>query len=318
MEASPKQLLQLANERPAPTLEPYEVLLDEAVWTIDDAGRVTRRTRYVMRLSSQAAAEGWKSIQASWAPWHEGRPDIQVRVIHPDGTVRQVDPSLLTEAGVRTGSGAVFSDARVLKGPVPPPVAGSIVEQVVTVAEHKPFLEQGRSFRYAIGGGSVPTRVSRLVIDAPESTPIQWRSHGLEAKPDVLKRGGRQRLTFVYEDPPKVDEYENFLPFHLHAEPTFEFSTARDWSVVARAYSDLLRAPMASINVKERAAKVRAAAGTDREAQIRSAFRDVQKIPYTSIAFGEGAIVPVAPAEVDRRGFADCKDKALLLVLGLI
>ncbi|HEV2855255.1 MAG TPA: DUF3857 domain-containing protein [Thermoanaerobaculia bacterium] len=96
------------------------VLLAEASYSYDEAGRETYTQRLVYRILTPGAHESWSTVQESWAPWHQARPEIRARVITPDGAEHGLDPATVAENGTAQASPEMFEDDRVLRARCPP------------------------------------------------------------------------------------------------------------------------------------------------------------------------------------------------------
>src|SRR6185436_917064 len=90
-----------------------EVLLSEARYEYDDAGREVYTYRLLYRITDASADESWSSIEEHWSPWHQERPRLRARVITPDGTVHMLDPATIAENGEAAESSDMYEDGRV-------------------------------------------------------------------------------------------------------------------------------------------------------------------------------------------------------------
>src|ERR1700686_2354552 len=95
------------------------VLLAEASYSYDAAGRETYSQRLVYKILTAAAHESWSTVEESWAPWHQARPEIRARVITPDGAEHLLDPATISENGNAADAPDMFEDGRVLRAPLP-------------------------------------------------------------------------------------------------------------------------------------------------------------------------------------------------------
>ena len=86
---------------------------------------------------------------------------------------------------------------------------------------------------------------------------------------------------------------------------------APSWAAVARAYRAVVERRIADGPLTLPAELPRTPTPDTIEAITRWLHRQVR---YTGIELGDASIVPWSPAEVVKRGFGDCKDKATLLV----
>lgn len=311
--APPAELLAAAADG-APTDAPVETILEDAKWVYDAEGRLTRSMRQVYRVYNPQAAQDWASVSVAWADWHEERPRLEARVITPDGAVHTLDPALVGEAVDPAFQADVYRDVRVLRAPLPNVVAGAVVEVVQEVREHRPFFAGGGVQRWTFGN-LVPVRRTRVVVEVPEKARLSWRMHNGELQPQVEKGGGVRRYTWAQGAMAPLERPEPFLPNGVFAYPTLEFSTAKDWRSLAAAYAAIAEERLVGVDLSAEVARVRQTVPAgDKEALIASLYAEAQRLRYTSIAFGESAIVPANPRDTLSRGFGDCKDKALLLV----
>src|SRR6185437_15077105 len=110
----------------------------------------------------------------TWEPWHQGRPLIRIRVITPDLVVHDLDLKTLTDAPAQDEQSNIFSDRRVIRGPLPAVAPGSIVEQEIVVRESTPYFSAGTLGRYFFGRVSVPVHHSKFTVEVPSSIPLRY------------------------------------------------------------------------------------------------------------------------------------------------
>jgi transglutaminase-like putative cysteine protease len=305
--------------------EPVVVLLSDQRYTLDAAGRETYTQRLVYRILTAAADSSWSTVERSWAPWHQARPEVRARVITPEGVAHPLDLSVLTESGEMQDAPDMFGDGRVLRGPLPATGPGAVVEQEVTVRDTAPFFDAG-TVEVADVAASVSMHHARVVLEAPAAAPLRWVTRLLPPLADDAPRDETlagappiRRLTFDYRELPAQtagDEAEPGLPPELARSPYVAFSTGRSWADVARRYSAVVDEALRGADLQP---LIRAAGGPG-PSQVETMNRLLTRlgeIRYTGVELGQGGIVPRTPAETLRRKFGDCKDKAVLLVAAL-
>ncbi|HEV3460188.1 MAG TPA: DUF3857 domain-containing protein [Thermoanaerobaculia bacterium] len=328
--------------------EPVVVLLSDQRYTLDAAGRETYTQRLVYRILSTGADGSWSTVERSWAPWHQARPEVRARVITPEGVAHSLDPGVLTESGEIQDGPDMFGDGRVLRGPLPATGPGAVVEQEVTVRDTAPFFDSG-VVEVADVAASVSVHHVRIVLEAPTATSLRYvtrllpasrpRDETLAGGPDGPSDGqtGRptgkpagagaavgagesgkpwRRLTFEYRDLTAGDAVEPGLPPEMPRSPYLAFSTGRSWADIAHRYSEIVEQAIRGADLSP---LIRAAGGpgpSQLETMNRLLVR-LGEIRYTGVELGQGGIVPRTPAETLRRKFGDCKDKAVLLIAAL-
>lgn len=311
--ADPGALLQAAAAVEGDEGESVVILLLDATYSFDAAGRETFTQRMVYRFLKAGAHESWSAVEESWAPWHQARPEVRARVITPDGAVHHLDPAVLTENATAQEAPDMFEDGRVLRGPLPATRPGAVVEQEMTVRDTAPFFAGGVVRYHGLSQG-VAVRHARLTLEAPVGTPLRWALRGVpEVKPRETVEGGRRRLVFELRDVPAALEPEPGLPPEVPRSAYAAFSTGQSWSDLARRYSEIVDQAIQGSDLK---AFLRAAGGTA-PSQLETINLFLHKmgdeVRYTGVELGEGGLLPRKPAETLRRKFGDCKDKAVLL-----
>jgi len=309
--------------------EPVVMLLSDQRYSLDRAGRETYTQRLVYRILSTGADGSWSTVERSWAPWHQARPEVRARVITPEGVAHSLDPAVLTESGEVQDGPDMFGDGRVLRGPLPATGPGVVVEQEVTVRDTAPFFDAG-IVEVSDVTASVSAHHVRIVLEAPAGTPLRYVTRLLPATAprDELIAAGQpggdagdtgdhtRRLTFDFRELPAEDAAEAGLPPDVPRSPYLAFSTGRSWSDVARRYSEIVDQ---AIRGADLSAWIRAAGGPG-PSQLETMNRLLARlgeIRYTGVELGQGGLVPRTPAETLRRRFGDCKDKAVLLIAAL-
>jgi hypothetical protein len=152
----PAAILRAAAKIPAVEAEEVLVLLSDATYSYDAAGRETYTERLVYRIGRARVHESWSTVEEGWAPWHQERPEIRARVITPDGVAHPFDPANLAENARAQGAADMFEDGRVLRGPLPAIRPGVVVEQLVTVRDKAPFFDAGVTRFHGLDRGAAP------------------------------------------------------------------------------------------------------------------------------------------------------------------
>jgi len=190
--ADPKQMLAAASAFD-PKSASVIYLLNETTYSFEADGRAKETRHLIERVVTEEGASEAGTLSAWWAPWYEGKPAIEARVIGADGVVHRLDPKAIVEA-TQEIERDMFSDERVLRAPLPCVTTGSIVETVVTTEGRSPIQGGGKYGRVDFAFGVAIER-SRLVLDAPAALTAQIvNKAGLE--PHVAEENGRRVITF--------------------------------------------------------------------------------------------------------------------------
>ena len=313
--ADPKAMLAAAEAiRPTNPDDGVLVLLDEETVTFDAAGRSTRVERLLYRVIGESSVDGWSTIETTWQPWYHEQPVVDARVVAKDGSVHRLDPKSF---GIGDAEDApdMFSDTRILSGPLPAVAPGSIVEQTITWREKNPLYTAGTTERHQFGRW-VESRQSRLTIEWPAGVEIHTVNRTRPViEPRATESNGITRLVFETGPIPGFDFTEWNVPADANLYPYVAWSTGKSWQEVAKRYSEIVDEKIGDLAVVDRI--TRAALGdakTPRDIAVRLLAAVQRDIRYAGVEFGEGSIVPRAPAETLKNKYGDCKDKATLLV----
>lgn len=313
-QATAAEMRQRANEAPVPVGADVEMLLDEMTAVVDAQRKWVKQYYQVYRILTPRGASEWDSVGVSWAPWYQDRPLLEARVVGPDSQIHWLSAETVEESSPTDDSGKIYSDRKQLRAPLPAVAVGSIVEQRITIRDNQARFEAGTVDEYLFGNW-VPTRASRLVVEAPAALPLRYGT-ALLPKAAVRKSesGGTVRLLIEQGSLPAWTSLEPYLAPELPRRPTVTVSTAADWKAVASQYSKVVDQKIGTGGKTPLLPAITKGSGTKTE-KIDALVRWIAKeIRYTGIEFGDSAIIPHTPQETLARKFGDCKDKATLLV----
>jgi tetratricopeptide (TPR) repeat protein len=309
--ASPADIQAAAQKIQAEPLMEATVLFERDAFTLDAAGRMTYKHDLIYRIETEDGVKNWSEIRVGWSPWYQNTPEINARVIAPDGKVSTLDQKTITDGPAREDSQDTYSDARIRKVPLPALVVGAIVEQQTVSADREPKFSGG------ITGGdsfswSVPFHRGQLVVDLPASLNFRIDVFALPnatIKNEVVGDTRHYLLDQGYVAPWADSDIS--LPTHNFLGHGTRFSTGDSWASVAAAYRKLAEVNIDPAKVKSLLPKP----GANRMETIARIVAVLQKdVRYTGIEFGEASLQPAPAAEILKRHYGDCKDKAALLV----
>jgi len=315
--ADPAALFVAASSQAVPEGTEALVLIEEERQVFDAKGRKNYAWRTVYRVETDAAVEGWSSIQAAWEPWHQERPVFRARVITPDHVEHWLDPKTIAEVAAREDGRNLFSDRRVLRAPLPAVAAGSVVEEEIEARETAPVFDRG-VVGYSYFGQEVPVRQTRVVIEAPTSLPLHYVTRLLPSvTPQKRESDGHVRLVFESGPTAPLERPEPFMPTDEPRRPYVAFSTGSTWLDVATRYAAMVDEQIHTADVKSLLVGIDARNNRREEVVAAVMTRLHREVRYTGVEFGEASLVPRTPAETLKRRYGDCKDKAALLIAKL-
>lgn len=220
-----------AAPAPEPVFESgpaLEVRSERAQYRIEADGAVSFVYTLVFRVLRVPEDAPWQELTASWSPERQERPAMSMRVEHPDGTIVELDPSLIEEVELETPDELGYR-RRQLSAAVPGLVPGAVVTQRVEKKDRKGIFGVGAAGRFYLGM-RVEVPESRLEFELPVDLPIAIEPRGLEVEPEVSESEGRRRIVYVVKDvQPSRPEDLLLTPDHPPV-PYVAFSTAPSWT----------------------------------------------------------------------------------------
>ena len=313
LSAKPDEILRAAAAVPAPKDADVEMLFEEHSYVFDEQGREHRTSRRVYRYLTDKGVNDWSCTEADWSPWCEEKPIFRVRVITPDGQAHLLDQEAVGEVPAEQDTPNLFSDDKLLRGPLPAIAVGAVVEEEIETREVRSLFDHGVVERFLLGQ-PYAVRKLRLAIDAPATLPLKYQVFGSDAQTVRTEANGRTSLVFELGPLAATDPGEDYLPDGDARTPQVVFSTGKSWNDVAAAYAQLVESHLDMDVVRPLALKA-IGAETDRDKIIQRLLTALRsQIRYTGVEFGKGAIVPRSSRETLARRYGDCKDQATLLV----
>lgn len=278
--------------------------------TLDPAGNTTSTRFYRYKILTAKGAEEWSSIALVWRPWSGHRPRIRARVITSDGVVHELDEKTITDATPSANDNNLYSDVHVLRAPLPAVAPGSLVEEEFISEESASFDGAGFLQRIYLAS-SVAIQHTRLTVDMPANMPFRYDVRLMpDLKPTRTEESGRVRLVFEHGPIAPNEDIEPDTPLDEPVFPSLTISGGTLWQNLANKYGEIVNKQIAAdlpgglFELKK-----------SRDEQIASVLRFIdQQVRYTGVEFDDASVVPRTPAEVLKRKYGDCKDKAALLI----
>jgi tetratricopeptide (TPR) repeat protein len=292
---------------------PVRVLEVSSEYRFDEQGNWSETFRQRYEILTRQGVELWGGTETGWSPWYMARPEIVAEVRDPDGVLRLLDPSTLSEATVNANLPEVYSDHRLLRAPLPAIRVGSVVTETISRRTTRPFFAGGSSFQLAFEVG-VPRESVELVIDTPEGMPLNLEVFDAKAEKTESVQNGRRRLVFRGGPYRAIQRLEDYSPPDLARWPSIAFSTGKSWEQIAAAYADVMTDKLRGAALTDLA---RRSVRQDDPPLVKANKLLTQvrrRVRYAAVQFGHTAIIPSRPEDTLARGYGDCKDQSLLLV----
>lgn len=296
------------------------LLLDTALYRFAPDGTMHYEHRSIYRIENQAGVDNWSAVAMQWEPWYEKPSELRARVLRADGMFAELDQKTVTDAPINSNDDDTYSSAHIRRAPLPGAAIGALVEQVQIVDQKKPYFAAGMAYRYSFGGTN-PVAREIVTVEVPDSSPYRDAVFNLPGREKIDRKeehaAGVQRIVYsrtslVAGDHASDINLNTVSPLHS----AIEFGTGKSWKVIADEYAKMAEPQIVVDDVRS---ILPANLSVDTaEHRMDAICAIVQKlhtdIRYTGVEFNEAAITPQRPAEVIKRHYGDCKDKAAMLV----
>ncbi len=272
---------------------------------IDQAGLLHQTTRVVTKVLRVQGIESAQAVSLSWSPAREDRPAIKARVITTDGEPHLLDANSIAERD--SDNPSAVGIIKTLSATLPQVDIDSVVE-----------LEFAQSAKIA----AVPGATLGVIVLRPGPPIVHFKAAIGSVGPSSLRVEARSfpQAKVTQQPAPQghavsveASSFEprpvgNFLPPEIAPTPEIVFTNVPSWQAVVQWYSGVI--------AKSITAQVDAHAPSgEAVAAIENIYEDMRKhVQNNGLDLGTGSLVPSAPGETWKRGEADSKDQAALLV----
>jgi tetratricopeptide (TPR) repeat protein len=289
-----------------------QILLCEGTYVISAQGTLRYQFRLIYRVDSANGVKNWSGISMNWEPWYEKPAQLHARVLQPGGHFTELDQKTITDAPVNAESNDTYASSHVRRAPLPAVAVGSIVEQVSEVEEITPYFNGGSIYRFAMWE-YVPIGCERITVELPSSYPYKDQLPKLDGLVvDRTESKGVRRTVYQVTSLPASHVSDIELDTDNFLGPMLQFSTGASWAAVASTYAALAEP---QTNLTDAQSILPENLPAERLPRIRAIVARLHhEVRYTGVEFGAARLTPQSPAEVVKRHYGDCKDKATLLV----
>jgi tetratricopeptide (TPR) repeat protein len=294
----------------------YDVrtLLDLQVRKVHPSGQSDQFRQLVFEAVTIQGAHDLATYSVAFTP-HRQRLTIERARIHlPDGTTREATQRSTRD--VYDASIRMYYDLRVTTvsfGDIQP---GDVVEIRYRISDVGRSNELGSYFgELSLLQEMRPCAREAYVLLVPPDRDVHFNEPAL-ASLQHRTRALDGEVEHVWEatDVPAISA-ENDMPPLAESAPVLLVSTYDSWEELGRWYWTLVRDQLElDSGQRARAEELVRGATTDLE-RVRAIHRHVvQSVRYVALEFGVHRFKPYRVADIERRGFGDCKDQASLMI----
>ena len=292
---------------------PAKILSLKVSYVLDEKGNYVRTMDQRYQVLTLQGVEGWSSTGSYFTPWYMTRPTVDATVTSEDGKVIRLDPKTIAESPAYPEAPDMYSDAKVLRAPLPSVAVGSTITEHIVEQSHTPFFVGGRSHALTFQLG-VPVDAVELTVDAPASLDLKYEIRDAKVTVKDERPAGRRHLTFSGGPYDALKPLEANAPSDVAEWPYVIFSTTTTWNELAKEYhkrvTEKLRSTPSGVDLSRVVDP-----SASKEAKVNRLLMYIHDhVRYVGMEFGESSIIPAQPGDTLKRGYGDCKDQSVLLV----
>ncbi len=310
---APRDAIVAAGAAAPPAAEGALYLTDRRLVRVFDSGLASTFHQYAVRIDSDHAAERFAEQTFPFTPGEDRVELLEVEVLRGGERLR---PEWVSDRKAPGKTGGVYTLTAFRVARLPPLRPGDIVH---VQTRHDEIGERnlfGDFFGvFAPLSAPWPKRDVSVVIDAPATRRLAHTSSGTGlVGSETEEPDGRRRLSFTAAELPAV-VVEPDMPGYGDVGAWVNVSTFGDWVEMVGWYRRLIAPQLEVTEALRRTTRDLVAGLGTTQAKVRAVHAWVlANTRYVGIEFGIHGFKPYHVAEVVRRGYGDCKDKAGLLV----
>lgn len=285
-------------------------LADRTGIRLYENGQSSRFQQFVLRLFNPSFKDSVRVQRIPFSPSREVVEILSAERIRPSGET--VKATSISEDGPRGKVGGMYVDRRFKTIVFDDVAEGDLIHVRYRLDSVGSNLFGGFFGDVADLQSVLPKRGLLYTVIAPKSRPLHIGK--LRAKdPEVVEDGGLTRLTWAYDALPAI-EVEPFSPPYTDLGTMVSVSTYETWADLGRWYARLFADQLELDEAAREAGRKVVQGAKDDAEKIRRLYDYVVKnTRYVGIELGIHGWKPFKAAEVHRRRYGDCKDKATLL-----
>lgn len=305
---------ELQELRESLDLDQYDLgrVVDQRVVNVFPSGLATVYVQRAFMAETRQGADQVRRFQIGFSPNSEVVEIVAVRILRPDGTVRETFET--RDVAPYSGPSAIYYDVRTRIVSLPGLEAGDLVSLEYTVSDvaYQNLFDDYFGDVWFIDS-HYPSALARYVLYAPEQREIFAEVSGSVAEMETQKEG--ENLVRVWEERDlKAIERERASPGSAEVFRYLHLSTYSDPNAMADWYWNLVKEQL--VTSPQMIAKVTELIDgvENRREQVAHIYEYVvRNTRYVGLEFGIHGFKPYRTTECFDRKFGDCKDTASLL-----
>lgn len=293
--------------------------------TINEKGQRKVVLRTLGKVFTKEAMSDYSQIPLSFNSYYETPTLNYARVIHADGTVREVPKDAVQIKTAPEAEGLQYTDAKYLSFALSGMEPGAAFDYQVTF-DHKASIIEGEWFDNHLFVNVLrnlvppyypridPVITSLYTLVVAKNTKFQYRTYSGAGEPKKRTIGGEDEYQWVQKNIPSV-AIEDAMPAITKLCPAVIVTSIDNWQEIDAWASKKFNSRVeVTGEVAEKAQQLAADRKTDEE-KIKAIANFIQtNIQYIYADLDRGGYEPHFANEILKSRYGDCKDQSILLI----
>ncbi len=301
------------------------IILKDYRMTIDEKGQSRLILRILGKVFTREAMLDYSQIPLGYNSFYE-QPELNyARVIHSDGTIREVPKDAVQIKTTPESEGLQYTDSRYLSFALSGMEVGAAFDYQLTFTQKVPIIEgewyDNHMFGYLLRNLSSPfvpridpTLTSKYTLFVPKGSKFTYHMYSSHSEPVKKSIGAQDEYIWVLTDLPSV-KMEEGMPSLSKITPILVAGSVKSWSDIDKWASGKISASVEITDeIRKRATEL--VTGKYSELDKIKAISDFirKDIQYIYADLDRGGYTPHPAGEILKSKYGDCKDKSILLI----
>ncbi len=301
------------------------IILKDYQMTINEKGQTRLVLRILGKVFTKEAMSDYNQIPLGYNSYYEEPSLDYARVIHNDGSIREVPKDAVQIKTTPESEGLQYTDSRYLSFALSGMEIGAAFDYQLTFTQKMPIVEgewyDNHMFVNLLRSLSPPyipridpTLTSKYTLLVPKGSKFQYHLYYGNAVPVKSNIGSQDEYQWVLTNLPSL-KMEEAMPPLSTLTPILVLSSIDSWQKIDQwAFKKLSPKVEITDEIRTKATRLTSGENSNRE-KIKVISDFIQReIEYIYSDLDRGGYTPHPAGEIFKSRYGDCKDKSILLI----
>jgi tetratricopeptide (TPR) repeat protein/transglutaminase-like putative cysteine protease len=301
------------------------ILLKDYLMTVNDKGQTILVIRVVGKIYTKEALADYSTIPLGYNSYYEEPYLNYARVIHKDGTTREVTKDAIQIKTTPESQGLQYSDSRFFSFALSGMEVGAAFDYQITFSQKEPEVEGAWFDNHRFAGLLLnisppylpridPVITSIYTLLVPEGTKFQYHLYSGNTEPLIEKTGKQDKYQWTFKNLPTI-KIEEAMPNLSSLIPELAIGSLDNWTQIdkwatGKMLSKVEITPQVAAIVKELIS-----GKNSNDDKIKAIANYIKtNIHYIYADLSRGGVTPHSVGEILSSKYGDCKDQSILLI----